>query len=183
MSALIAAEGGRRALIIASKAGKKASIKSEELFQYDFLGLTQKLVIYFVFAYVIAKIFEGIIFGQGLLLQFVALFGLKLPQSLPEPIVNFFRDGIKGFRYWDFVKMLAILLVVLELNNYLEQRKRLNEAPSPMTLGVFTVILTGLTLITFPEIWTRIKELRAMSQATPPTNDEGTGNTRTREFR
>ncbi len=148
----------------ARKAQQLASQKSEELFKYDFLGLSQKLVIYFVFAYLIAKIFEGIIFGQGLLLQFVALFGLKLPQSLPEPIVNFFRDGIKGFRYWDFVKVIAILLVLLEMNNYIEQRKRLNEQASPMTLGVFIILLTGLTLITFPELWTRIKELRALNQ-------------------
>ena len=154
---IIAAKG-------AQKAAQLASQKSEELFKYDFLGLTQKLAIYFVFAYLIAKIFEGIIFGQGLLLQFAALFGLKLPQSLPEPIVNFFRDGIKGFRYWDFVKIIAVFLVILELNNYLEQRKRLNEQPSPMTIGVFVVLLTGLTLITFPEIWTRIKELRALNQ-------------------
>ncbi len=109
---IIAAKG-------AQKAAQLASQKSEELFHFDFVGLSQKLVIYFVFAYVIAKVFEGIIFGQGLLLQFVALFGLKLPQSLPEPIVNFFRDGIKGFRYWDFVKIIAVFLVIMELNNYL----------------------------------------------------------------
>ncbi len=148
----------------AQKAAKFISDKSEEKFKFDFLGLSEKLVIYFVFAYVISKIFEGIIFGQGLLLQFAALFGLKLPQSLPEPIVNFFKDGIKGFRYWDFVKIIAVLLVILELNNYLEQRKRLGEQASPMTIGVFVVLLTGLTLITFPEIWTRIKELRALNQ-------------------
>ena len=170
-------------VIIAAKSAKKvhdaAQQRGEELFKYDFLGLTQKLAIYFVFAYLIAKIFEGIIFGQGLLLQFAALFGLKLPQSLPEPIVNFFKDGIKGFRYWDFVKILAVLLVVLELNNYLEQRKRLNEQPSPMTIGVFVVLLTGLTLITFPEIWTRIKELRVMSKVVEETQEDF----RTREFR
>ena len=155
-------------VIIAAKAAQKgaklAAQKSEELFQFDFLALTQKLVIYFVFAYLIAKVFEGIIFGQGLLLQFAALFGLKLPQNLPEPIVNFFSNGIKGFKYWDFVKVIAIVLVLLEMNNYVEQRKRLNEQPSPMTLGVFIILLTGLTLITFPEIWSRIRELRALSR-------------------
>ena len=154
---IIAAKGAQKAKQLAQQRG-------EEIFKYDFVGLTEKLAIYFVFAYLIAKIFEGIIFGQGLLLQFAALFGLKLPQSLPEPIVNFFRDGFKGFRYWDFVKIIAVFLVMLELNNYLEQRKRLGEQPSPMTIGVFVVLLTGLTLITFPEIWTRIKELRAMNQ-------------------
>ena len=34
----------------AQKAQQIASQKSEELFKYDFLGLTQKLAIYFVFA-------------------------------------------------------------------------------------------------------------------------------------
>ena len=130
-------------VIIAAKVGQKAKEKasdiSVDLFKYDFVNLITKLVIFFVFSYIIAKIFEAIIFGQGLVVSFVALFGLKLPQSLPEPLVNFFQEGIKGFRYWDFIKVLAIMLVIMEAANWHEQQRKLGIKPSPMTLGVFTV--------------------------------------------
>ena len=99
---------------VASKAKDKASEVSVDLFKYDFVNLITKLVLFFVVSYIVAKIFEGIIFGQGLLVSFVAFFGLKIPQSLPEPIVSFFQEGIRGFRFWDFIKVLAILLVIME---------------------------------------------------------------------
>ena len=154
-------------ILVAAKVGAKAKEKAGEIstdvFKYDFVNLIVKLVIFFVFSYVIAKIFEAIIFGQGLVVSFVALFGLKLPQSLPEPIVSFFQEGIKGFRYWDFIKVLAILLVIMEAANWHEQQKRLGIKPSPLTLGVFAVLIGGLSLITIPELIQRSKEIRSMS--------------------
>ncbi len=148
---------------VASRAKEKGSEISIDLFKYDFVNLLTKLVLFFVFSYIVAKIFEAIIFGQGLIVSFVALFGLKLPQSLPEPIVNFFQEGIKGFRFWDFIKVLAIMLVIMELTNWLDQQRKLGIKPSPMTLGVFTVLIGGMTLITFPELIQRVKEIRSMS--------------------
>ena len=157
---------------VAKKAKEKGSEISIDLFKYDFVNLITKLVIFFVFSYIVAKIFEGIIFGQGLIISFVALFGLKLPQSLPEPIVSFFQEGIKGFRYWDFIKVLAIFLVIMELTNWFEQQKRLGIKPSPMTLGVFTVLIGGMTLITFPELIQRVKEIRSMSASLDTDTDQ-----------
>ena len=172
-------------VIFAAKAGAAAKAKASEvsvdIFKYDFVNLITKLVIFFVFSYIVAKIFEAIIFGQGLIVSFVALFGLKLPQSLPEPLVNFFQEGIKGFRYWDFIKVLAIMLVIMELTNWFEQQKKLGIKPSPMTLGVFTVLIGGMTLITFPELIQRVKEIRSMSANTP--TDTKDDEFRTREFR
>ena len=173
-------------VIIAASAAKRAKEKGSEisvdLFKYDFVNLITKLVIFFVFSYVIAKIFEAIIFGQGLVVSFAALFGLKLPQSLPEPLVNFFQEGIKGFRYWDFIKVLAIMLVIMELTNWFEQQKKLGIKPSPMTLGVFTVLIGGMTLITFPELIQRVKEIRSMS-ANLTTDTNGGSDEEERRFR
>ena len=167
----------------AAKAKQKAGEISADIFKYDFVNLITKLVIFFVFSYVIAKVFEAIIFGQGLVVSFVALFGLKLPQSLPEPLVNFFQEGIKGFRYWDFIKVLAILLVIMELTNWFEQQKKLGIKPSPMTLGVFTVLIGGMTLITFPELIQRVKEIRAMSAGLPTGTNGSTEEDDARRFR
>ncbi len=148
---------------VASKVAQEGAKLSADIFKYDFVNLITKLIIFFVGAYIVAKIFEGIIFSQGLVVSFSALFGLKLPQSLPEPIVQFFQEGIKGFRYWDFVKTLAILLVIMEFNNWLEEQKVRGIKPSPMTMGVFGVLIGGMALITIPELFTRFKEIRQMS--------------------
>ena len=165
---------------VAGRAKDKASEISVDVFKYDFVNLIVKLVLFFAVSYIVAKIFEGIIFGQGLLVSFVAFFGLKIPQSLPESIVSFFQEGIRGFRFWDFIKVLAILLVILEASNWFDQQKKLGIKPSPMTLGVFMVLIGGLTLITFPEIFQRLKEIRSMSNSIPPETDD---EFRTREFR
>ena len=162
---------------VAKKAKEKGSEISVDLFKYDFVNLITKLVIFFVFSYVVAKIFEAIIFGQGLVVSFVALFGLKLPQSLPEPIVMFFQEGVKGIRYWDFIKVLAILLVIMEAANWHEQQKKLGIKPSPMTLGVFTVLIGGLSLITIPELIQRTKEIRSMSATIDDTSEDETDET------
>ncbi len=157
---------------VAKKAKEKGSEVSIDLFKYDFVNLITKLVIFFVFSYIVAKIFEAIIFGQGLVVSFVALFGVKLPTSLPEPIVNFFQEGIKGFRYWDFIKVLGILLVVMEMANWLDQQRKLGIKPSPMTMGVFTVLIGGMALITIPELIQRSKEIRSMSSSIDDNSED-----------
>ena len=156
--------------IVAAKAAQLALQSggeiSENTFKYDFINLATKLVLFFVTAYALAKVFEAIIFGQGLIVSFVALFGLKLPQSLPEPIVSFFQEGIRGFRFWDLIKLLAIMLVILEWNNWYKTEKARGVAnPSPLTTGVFAMIVGSMVLITIPELWVRFKEIRQMSSS------------------
>ncbi len=65
----------------------------------------------------------------------------------------------------------------MEWNNWNQTQKALRINPSPMTQGVFFVIISALILITVPELFQRFKELRAMNQTIeePETND--------REFR
>ncbi len=146
-------------------AGLKTGQKiSTDVFSYDFVALTTKLVIFFLAAYIITKVFESIINLDSTLRAILLLAGINFPVLFPENIINFFRDGIKGFRFWDIVKLVAILLVVMEWANWNQTQKALKIEPSPMTQGVFAVIITGLTLITVPELFQRLKELRTMNQ-------------------
>jgi len=138
---------------------------SKSQFQYDFPGLILKLTVFFVFAYTISKFFEAVIFGENTLKAFLGLIGVNLPTSLPEPIVNFFQDGIQGFKYWDIIKMFAILLVLYEWFNWYNSVKgNPKNPPSPMTQGVFVVLIAGLSLVTFPELIQRIRELRVLNK-------------------
>jgi len=138
---------------------------SKSQFQYDFPGLILKLTVYFVIAYTIAKFFESVIFGENTLKAFLNLLGVNLPNSLPEPVVNFFSNGIQGFKYWDIIKIFAILLVLYEWFNWYNSVKGNPKLPpSPMTQGVFAVLIAGLSLTTFPELIQRIRELKVMNK-------------------
>ena len=159
MSAIIAGQ----ALGVARQGFKASQKLSSDAFTFDFPSLIVKLTVFYMVAYAVNKIFEAIIFGQNTLFGIAKLFGINLPATLPEPLVNFFQEGIKGVRYWDIVKVISILLVVMEWNNWNQTQKALKINPSPMTQGVFFVIISALILITVPELFQRFKELRAMN--------------------
>ena len=153
------------ALDLTKRAAEQASSKLEQKFQFDFPGLIIKLVVFFLVSYAISKIFEGIIFGNKVINSLAKLIGINFPETLPEPLVNFFKDGINGFQYWDFIKAIATILVLVEWWSWYNTEKAKGiQAPSALTQGVFFVIVLGLSLITFPELFQRLKEIRTMSQ-------------------
>ena len=137
---------------------------SIEFYNYDFISLMLKLVIFFIFSYAISKIFEAIIVGGTVLNAFTGIFGIKLPSSLPQPITTFFTVGFHGFKFWDIIKVVATLMIIVEAFIYIENQKRLGGSPSPSTLAVFGVLIAGLSLITFPEIIQKVKEMRVVNQ-------------------
>ena len=155
MSAIIAGQVARSALAVA-KEGRLAL--KQETDEYDFANLIIKLFLFFAVAFAINKIFEAIIFGQNLLWQFLQLFGINTPATLPEPIVKFMQDGFHGIKYWDLVKIIAIILVVLEWHS-LTQRRTI----TPLTQGLFFIIASGLALFTIPELFQRLKEMQILS--------------------
>jgi len=163
------------------KVGKASQKFLTDELGYDFVGLGIKISFFFIVAYLINKTFEAIIFGGNVLATFMALFGIKSPSHIPESLVNFFTDGINGFRFWDIVKILATFLVILETFNYIENRKLRGLKPSPLTLGVFAVIIIGISLVTFPELIQRLKEKNMMAGASSIVNE--TEDDRMRDFR
>jgi len=165
------------------KAGKAGQKFLHDELGYDFIGLGTKIVFFFVVAYFINKVFEAIIFGGNVLASFMALFGVKAPSSLPEQLIKFFTDGIGGFRFWDIVKVLATLLVIMEAFNYIENQKLKGLKPSPLTLGVFSVIIIGLGLITVPEIIQRLKEKQILEGFSTVGENTADSEFRTRDFR
>ncbi len=166
--------------LAAGRTGLKSGQKiSSDVFSYDFVGLTTKLVIFFGAAYVITKVFESIINFDSTLRAILLLVGIKFPDVFPSQIVSFFREGIRGVKFWDIVKVLSILLVIMEWNNWNNTQKALGINPSPMTQGVFAVIVTGLVLITIPELFTRLKEMRIINQSM----EESTNDFRQRDVR
>ena len=141
---------------------------SRQPFEYDFAGLVVKLIIFYSIAYVTAKVFEAIIFGNVFLNTLLGLGGIHVPNTLPEPLRKLFAEGYDvggiNLKWWDFIKILSILLVTFEAFRYDQNNKTAGKQNSPLALGIFTVIIAGLSLITFPELIQMAKEMRMVIQ-------------------
>ena len=168
MSALIAKEAVKIAGQIGRQTAKETSKFSVEQFTFDFPGLLVKLFVFFVIAYTINKIMETIILGENFLFEMLKFFGIVTPATIPKQLADFWKDGFNtgsiSIKFWDIVKALALILVIYEWYNWYNAEKTKVNTPSPMTHGVFFLLTSSLALTTFPQIWARIQDLRALNK-------------------
>ena len=139
------------------QAGKAVS---KEIFGYDFVGLIVKLFVFYTVAFVFAKFMEGVIYARGSFSIIANTLGFNIPNSdqLPQSLKDLFGEqGVKGFKFWDIIKIVSILLVVAEFMRYVNTNKALGAKSSPMTIGIFTLIIVALGLTTIPELIQRVK--------------------------
>jgi len=138
------------------QAGKAVS---KEIFGYDFVGLIVKLFVFYAVAFVFAKFMEGVIYARGAFSIIANTLGFNIPTSeeLPNSIKDLFGEGVKGFKFWDIIKIVSILLVTAEFFRYVNTNKALGAKASPMTIGIFTLIIVALGLTTVPELIKRVK--------------------------
>lgn len=151
------------ALLAADIGVKKSKDLSIEMYGYDFPSLIGKLVVYFIFMFLINKFFEAVIFGSGFIKSLAGLMGFNLPNIYPEWFTNFMQNGYQGAKFWDVVKAGAILLITWEMYLYYRNNERLGGKVSPMTIGIFGAMLAMLVMITIPELWQRLKELSLLN--------------------
>jgi len=135
-------------------------VVSKEIFGYDFVGLILKLAVFYGVALIISKIMESIIFARGAFTIISNTLGFNIPNAdqFPQSLKDLFSEtGIKGFKFWDIIKIVSILLVTAEFMRYVNTNKALGAKSSPMTIGIFTLIIVALGLTTVPELIQRVK--------------------------
>jgi len=145
----------------ATRAGSKEVGKlSVELFNFDFMNLTIKLIAWFIIAVLIDKIHFAITSGfANVAATILSAFGYSLPTAANEPefFKRLFNEGYFGLKYWDFIKIGALILTFIEFMRYYENEKRNGGTPSPFTVGVFALIMLLLAAFTVPELIQKIK--------------------------
>ena len=65
--------------------------------------------------------------------------------------------------FWQILQITAILLVIVEYMQYDRMLKEKGEKPNVTTGAVFAMIGLGLSLITFPQIVQKFKEMRILN--------------------
>src|SRR5574341_2066521 len=122
---------GPAAVILAGQAArtgfKQAQIGSKEIFGYDFVGLAVKVLFFQLVALLIAKFIETVAGGNTVIKGIALLLGYKVPNFLPQPLLDFFTNGWNGVRYWDVIKGITIAIVLMEYNNYRTQTRQLGQ--------------------------------------------------------
>jgi len=146
------------------KRGLKASREySVSVLGYDFIGLISRLAIFFLTGFLINSYFQATIQGGIWLNSLAGFFGVKFPDTLPDWTVKLFTTGYHNITFWQIVQTIAVLIVVVEYMQYDRMLKEKGDKPNVTTSAVFAMIGLGLSLITFPQIIQKIKEMRILN--------------------
>jgi len=146
------------------KRGLKASREySVSVLGYDFIGLISRLAIFFITGFLINSYFQATIQGGVWLNSLAGFFGVKFPDTLPDWTVKLFTTGYHNITFWQIVQTISVLIIVVEYMQYDRMLKQNNEKPNVTTMAVFAMIGLGLSLITFPQIVQKIKEMRILN--------------------
>ena len=156
---LLVEEGMKRGL----KASREYSVS---VLGYDFIGLISRLAIFFLTGFLINSYFAATIQGGSWLNSLAGFFGLNFPTTLPEWVTKLFTTGFHNITFWQIVQTIAVLIVVVEYMQYDRMLKQTNEKPNVTTTAVFAMIGLGLSLITFPQIIQKVKEMRILNGQT-----------------
>ena len=153
---LLVEEGMKRGL----KASREYSVS---VLGYDFIGLISRLAIFFLTGFLINSYFTATIQGGSWLNSLAGFFGLNFPTTLPEWVTKLFTTGFHNITFWQIVQIISVLIVVMEYMQYDRMLKEKGEKPNVTTGAVFAIIGLGLSLITFPQIVQKVKEMRIIN--------------------
>jgi len=146
------------------KRGLKASREySVSVLGYDFIGLISRLAIFFLTGFLINAYFQATIQGGIWLNSLAGFLGLNFPTTLPEWTTKLFTTGFHNITFWQIVQTIAVLIVVVEYMQYERMLKEKQEKPNVTTTAVFAMIGIGLSLVTFPQIIQKVKEMRIIN--------------------
>jgi len=156
---LLVEEGMKRGL----KASREYSVS---VLGYDFIGLISRLAIFFLTGFLINSYFRATISGGIWLNSLAGFFGLNFPTTLPEWVTKLFTTGFHNITFWQIVQTISVLIIVVEYMQYDRMLKEKGEKPNVTTGAVFAMIGLGISLITFPQIIQKVKEMRIINGQT-----------------
>ena len=134
-----------------TKGTKRGQQISQELFGYDFIGLAVKLLVFSLLAITLDKLHFVINGSANIVGTIVSAFGYNLPVEEPGFMKQLFsEEGFGGIKYWDLVKILLLGLIAFEMIRFVDAQKKLGGEASPITLGIFGLLIFGLASFTFP---------------------------------
>jgi hypothetical protein len=65
--------------------------------------------------------------------------------------------------FWQIIQVISILLVIVEYTQYERKLKEEGKKPNATTTAVFVMIGLALSLMVFPQVIQKIKEMRILN--------------------
>lgn len=140
---------------------------SKETLGYDFPGLLVKILIFYVFALILDGIINAILVPTAAVNLFLGIFGKKIPNFIPQQVIDFYQKGYKGFQFWDLIHGIVMALIAFEAWRYIQSNEETGGKPSYVTLGVFGMIEMTIGLILVPNLYQKLKEQGILNNLTP----------------
>ena len=88
---------------------------------------------------------------------------MKFPETLPDWVTQLFTTGYKGISFWQIIQIISVLLTVMEYFQYEKMLKLKGETANASTIAVFSIIALSLSLITFPTMIQKFKEIKIIN--------------------
>ena len=85
--------------------------------------------------------------------------------SNPNVKALFSDEGFHGWKYWQIIKLIAVLLVVMEWRRFSAMTKATGGQVQPLTHGLFILFIVGLGLSIIPQLVSKIKHSYINPQA------------------
>lgn len=145
-------EGGK----IAKAVAKQQSEIQQYTFNYDFTRLVTGLAIIFIFAKAIEVYVQITSGATSAWLSILKVFGIATPTNAPQPLVQLVTTGFAGIKYWDLVKGIMTLIILLE---WLKVKDNLTYVGH----GAFALIIGFFALITIPGLFQKLKEAKVLA--------------------
>ena len=135
--------------IIAKQGAKQAQKISTQYLGFDFVPLITSLFIFYVISFVIAKFMEASKLASGGFMALSKLLGFKIPSSaeLPNTWTELFSEtGYKGFKFWDLINIIAVLIVIVTAFNFQKSTEATGNKVQPITWAIFGLIVGFITI-------------------------------------
>jgi len=154
--------------ILARQGAKQASKISAQHLGFDFIPLITSLLIFYSIAFVFAKYMEGVQFATGGIRAIAGVLGYSMPSSeeLPNTWTQLFSEtGFKGFKFWDIINVVAILIIVVTAFNFQKSTEAIpNAKVQPITWAIFAMLVSFIVITGVSKLVMKLQQRNFQSE-------------------
>ena len=153
--------------LLARQGAKQASKISAQHLGFDFIPLITSLLIFYSIAFVFAKYMEGVQFATGGIRAIAGVLGYNMPstEELPNTWTQLFSEtGVKGFKFWDIINIVAILIIIATAFNFQKTTEATGNKVQPITWAIFTMLVSFIVITGVSKLVMKLQQRNFQSE-------------------
>ena len=153
--------------LLAKQGAKQASKISAQYLGFDFIPLMTSLLIFYSVAFGFAKYMEGVQFATGGIRAIAGVLGYNMPstEELPNTWTQLFSEtGVKGFKFWDIINIVAILIIIATAFNFQKTTEATGNKVQPITWAIFTMLVSFIVITGVSKLVMKLQQRNFQSE-------------------